>query len=226
MKEIYQIFSESPFKYLESHMVQVELCIREIELLMNGFLVGSFEQLSEHVEKINRAENEADLIKQRIRGQLPKSIFMPVAREDVLKLLHYQDNLADRCQDLAMLISVRHTVIIPQLREDILVFVQKNVLPATRVVELTHNMQNLLETSFSGPKAKVVLDLIDEVCRLESDADTAKFLLLKKMFNFESEMDTLSVVFLLKIVDCISLLADSSQKVANIYRLMISKQDV
>ena len=223
MKEIYQIFTESPFKYLKEHMDQVKLCIQELLPMTEAFVEGSFDEIKEYADRIHKAENQADLVKHRIREHLPKNIFMPVAREDVLKLLHRQDNLADSAQDLAFLISVRNTAIISELKEDIISFVKSNVLPANRVIELTENMQNLMETSFSGPKAKAVLELIETICKLESESDAAKFRLMQKVFELESMMDPICVVLLLKILDCMSSVADSAQKVANTYRLMVSK---
>ena len=43
------------------------------------------------VDEICRLESEADEIKNDIRGHLPKSIFMPVDRRDLLEILILQD---------------------------------------------------------------------------------------------------------------------------------------
>ena len=223
MKEIYNIFTKSPFAQLSEHMDYVHQCVEQIQPLMDLFVNGEVDQMSAAVASIQTAENLADTVKSKIREHLPKSIFMPVSREDVLKLLHRQDNIADHCQDLSILISVRSTPVLDELKPDILSFTQKSLEATQKVKELSERTQALMETSFSGPQAEQVLALIEEIGDIETQTDRIKYDLVKKMFELESKIDPVSVVLFLKIFDAISHIADSAENVANTYRLMISK---
>ena len=58
-------------------------------------------------ERIFEKEAEADRIKNDLRGALPKSLFMPVDRRDLLEVLQMQDSIADTAQDIAGLLIER-----------------------------------------------------------------------------------------------------------------------
>lgn len=57
--------------------------------------------------EVDRWEHEADQIKHEIRKRLPRSdLFLPMARGDLMDLLWQQDEIADRAQDAAHLLSL------------------------------------------------------------------------------------------------------------------------
>lgn len=148
---------------------------------------------------------------------------MPVSREDLLKLLHRQDNIADYCEDLAILLSIRKTPILEELKEDITSFYKQVILTAQQCVETSQKMHELMESSFSGPNVKTILEKIELVGQMEWKSDKKKFKLVKKMFDYEEKIDPVTIVLLLKIFDVISGIADSAENTCNALRLMISK---
>jgi len=58
-------------------------------------------------DRIFEREAEADRIKNELRLHLPKSLFMPVDRRDLLEVLHLQDTIANTAQDIAGLLVER-----------------------------------------------------------------------------------------------------------------------
>ncbi|RAP38214.1 TIGR00153 family protein [Candidatus Marinamargulisbacteria bacterium SCGC AAA071-K20] len=223
MKTIYDIFNKSPFSSLNEHGLKVEECINEVKPLVENFINGNFIEVGKAGKKISTLEHEADIIKNEVRENLPKSVFMPVSREDFLKLLHRQDNIADYCEDIAILLSMRNTVVIEPLKQDVLEFVDQVIETARMMMKITKSLHDLMETSFSGPKAKNVLTMIEDVGHLEWKSDTKKYKLVKKMFKYEDKIDPVSIVLFLKIFDVISGIADSSENASNALRLMVSK---
>ena len=223
MKQITDIFSKSPFGLLEEHMQKVSECLIEIPTLVEAFVNGNSEVIESLLKTISELEHGADTIKDQIREHLPKSIFMPVSREDLLKLLHRQDNIADCCEDLAFLISVRNTPVIDELKTDIKEFTTASVNCASSVMEVTKNIKELMESTFSGPKAEEVLTLIENVGQMEWKTDQLQHGLIKKMFSFDDKIDPVSQIMLLKIFEAISNLSDTAEDTSNAMRLMISK---
>lgn len=223
MKNIKDIFKKSPFGLLTVHIEKVSECIELTHPLINNFIEGNFEAVEKTFSDITKKEHEADLVKDDIREHLPKSIFMPVSREDLLKLLQRQDSIADCCEDIAILLSVRNTVVIDELKEDFAEFVEQAISAANATVELVKQMHELMESSFSGPSAEDVLTKIEKISYLEWKSDKKKYKLVKKMFTLDSKIDPVSQVLFLKIFDVISGIADSAENTANALRLMISK---
>jgi predicted phosphate transport protein (TIGR00153 family) len=68
-------------------------------------VAGDWEEAREVRNEIEALEQEADDLKKKIRLNLPKSLFMPVPREDLLELLLVQDKIANRTRDVSSLIG-------------------------------------------------------------------------------------------------------------------------
>ena len=67
----------------------MEVCYKAARELSDFFVAVTntdWDRVEEHRVSIVALENEADEIKAQLRSQLPKSMFMPVAREDLLEL--------------------------------------------------------------------------------------------------------------------------------------------
>jgi len=223
MKTIYDIFRKSPFSSLNEHIKKVESCVNNTEPLIDSFINGNFEKIEFICKDISNLEKEADLIKNELRENLPKSVFMPVSREDFLKLLHRQDDIADYCEELAIILSVRKTQLLSSLKENFIDYYHQAKNTATLQIKISKSLHDLMETSFSGPKAEEIMEMINQVGQLERETDEKKNNLLKALFAIESETDPVSVVLLLKIIDLISGLAESSESASNALRLMVSK---
>jgi len=89
------LFGKSPFKAMQNHMRIVNDCIAEVPGLFQALVDGDAAALEEQKDKIFEKEEEADHLKNSLRSHLPKSIFMPVDRRDLLELLDMQDSIAD-----------------------------------------------------------------------------------------------------------------------------------
>jgi predicted phosphate transport protein (TIGR00153 family) len=89
------LFGKSPFKALQVHMRIVLECAREIPPLFDALAAGDQEGVVAAKDRIFEKEAEADRIKNDMRGALPKSLFMPVDRRDLLEVLGYRRD-ADR----------------------------------------------------------------------------------------------------------------------------------
>ncbi|MCB1871680.1 MAG: DUF47 family protein, partial [Gammaproteobacteria bacterium] len=87
------MFGKSPFKAMQKHMRIVDECVAEVPGLFQA-LVDNDAALISQKDKIFEKEEAADELKNTLRHHLPKSIFMPVDRRDLLELLDMQDSIA------------------------------------------------------------------------------------------------------------------------------------
>ena len=77
---LYKLFRKSPFKAVQEHMRVVAKCMDEFKLLFDALFKKDQNGVKEIAEKIDKIESEADEIKNSFRLNMPKSIFLPVAR--------------------------------------------------------------------------------------------------------------------------------------------------
>ena len=101
------LFGRSPFKPMQEHMRVVRKCAAQVTKLFEALCKGDQEKVEAVKERIFELENEADAIKNELRAHLPKSLFMPVDRRDLLEVLDLQDSIADTAQDIAGLLVER-----------------------------------------------------------------------------------------------------------------------
>ena len=85
------IFGSSPVQPLEKHIDVAYRCARHLREFFAAATRGDWDAANEVRDTISELENEADNVKKEIRLHLPKSLFMPVPREDLLELLLVQD---------------------------------------------------------------------------------------------------------------------------------------
>ena len=127
MINISSIFAKSPFKPLRDHMDKVV----ESVIPLNDFFEALFQQDYSKLEKIQQqviqAENEADSIKNEVRNNLPRNIFMPINRRDLLEMLDMQDSIADVAQDIVILLNIRKMKLPEELGQNVIQFVKKSV---------------------------------------------------------------------------------------------------
>ena len=98
MRAILSLFAKSPFEPMKAHMEKAHECAKRIEPLFAAVLSKDQEAVKKIADEISRLESEADEIKHDIRNHLPKSLFLPIDRRDLLEILHIQDAIADIAQ--------------------------------------------------------------------------------------------------------------------------------
>src|SRR5690606_7482771 len=107
VRSILGLFAKSPFGPLAEHAHRVHETVVLIRPLVEAFIEGDWSRTQELYERISRLEHDADVLKNDIRDHLPKSLFLPVDRGDVLLFLREQDRVADSAEDLGVLLTMR-----------------------------------------------------------------------------------------------------------------------
>tara|TARA_B100000929_G_scaffold86243_1_gene67436 strand:+ start:474 stop:1088 length:615 start_codon:yes stop_codon:yes gene_type:complete len=204
-------------------MAKAQSCIA----LLGDFLEASFSKNWKEAEEIQQAihkkENEADTLKREIRTHLPRSLWLPVARNDLLEMLHIQDHLANRARDIAGIMLGRKIEIPEELVECVRDYYQKNLNTSAQALKAINELDELLETGFRGREATLVEELVVELDELEHQSDVSQIKLRAMLFQMEDSLPPVHVIFLYKIIDRLGELADISQKVGSRLLLLIAK---
>ena len=217
------LFARSPFKPLQAHMGKVIDCVEMIPTLMEAVVEGDTVRIRELRKEITRAEHEADIVKNELRENLPRTLFMPVSRADFLQLLHDQDDIADGAEDAAILADLKVLNVPVELRRQVIEYSEICVEAARSAQTVVGKLGELLETGFSGPESTEVMKLIDTVGEQEWEADKAAFKLIKALFNSPAGAHEADLCIWMKLLEALGNIADAAEQVANRLRLMLAR---
>ncbi len=217
------MFGRSPVKPLQEHMGVVLECARLIPGLFEALAEGDQEQVVEIKELIFERENAADQLKNELRNHLPKSLFMPIDRRDLLEVLQMQDSIADTAQDIAGLLEERPMELPEPLREPLLALANRCVDTCELAGRIIRELDELLEMGFAGREADKVESMVGELNILEDETDILGLELSRTLFRHEDEIKPVSVMMWYRLIEWVGDLADYAEKVGDRLRLLIAR---
>ncbi|HEX7051222.1 MAG TPA: TIGR00153 family protein [Longimicrobiales bacterium] len=224
MRSILGLFGKSPFGPLAEHTERVHDTVVLIRPLFEAFLDGDWEETERLYARIDELEHKADIVKNDIRDHLPKSLFLPVDRGDVLLFLKEQDKIADGAEDLGVLLTMRRTPTPPGLKEAVLDFVDSVVHTSQAWFEAARELPTLQEASFTGPEVEKMLRRINEISDLEREADQRQAIASKQVFAYEQEIGAVSIMLWMNIFRVLGAVANHAQSTADLLRLMLARR--
>ncbi len=221
MQTLARLFGRSPFAPLQTHMEKVAVCVKQIVPLFDALRKKDYAAVASISKDISKLEHEADLTKNEIRNNLPTGLFLPIARSGLLEILSIQDNIADRMEDAALLLTFRDLEIRPSFENEFSAFLTKNLETFDGVHKIIKEMDQLLESSFGGKEAEKVRMMVEEVAFLEHECDVVQRALLKKLFQECDSMSSPTFLLWTKVVQELASLSDESEKLANRVRMIL-----
>ena len=217
------LFGKSPFKALQVHMRVALECAHEIPPLFEALAAGDQDAVVATKDKIFQKEAEADTIKNDMRGALPKSLFMPVDRRDLLEVLQMQDSIADTAQDIAGLLVERRMEIPGFMKEPMLALARRSVDACEQSAKIIEELDELLAMGFRGREASRVEEMVEQLNLIEDDTDNLGIELARHLFEHEDEIKPVSVMMWYQLIEWVGDLADYSEKVGDRIRLLIAR---
>jgi predicted phosphate transport protein (TIGR00153 family) len=161
------LFGRSPITPIQQHMLKVQSCAEGLIPFFKAVLDEDWEQAEAQQKMISSLERDADKLKKELRLQLPKSLFLPVSRTDLLDLLSMQDKIANRAKDIAGIMLGRKMSLPAGIAGSITGFVNEAIAASSQALRAIQELDELLETSFGGREIKLVESLIQELDAIE-----------------------------------------------------------
>ena len=216
------IFGTSPVQPLEKHIDIAYRCAKELRAFCNAAVSGDWDTAMRVRNKIEALEHKADNLKKEIRLRLPKSLFMPVPREDLLELLLVQDKIANRTRDVSGIILGRRMQIPAAIAEDFLEFVDRNIDAAKQARKSVRELDELFTAGFRGAEVDLVTKLIEELDQIETDTDKKQAELRSALFKIEQSLNPIDAVFMYQVIELTGEIADMAERVGRRLELLLS----
>ena len=217
------LFGKSPFKPIQTHMRIVVECVAEVPKLFQALIDGDQGKLETQKDLIFEKEQAADEIKNQLRGQLPKSILMPVDRRDLLDVLVMQDSIADCAQDIAGLLIERKMDVPEGMGTPLMELVNRCVDTCNQAGTIIGELDELVEMGFRGKEASMVEQMLAKLNEIEDETDEMGMQLTRMLFEQEDNMSAVSVMFWYQLIQWIGDLADYAEKVGDRLRLLLAR---
>jgi len=216
------IFGSSPVQPLEKHIDIAYRCAKQLQPFFAASISGNWKKARKARDEIESLEHEADNLKKAIRLSLPRSLFMPVPREDLLELLLVQDKIANRTKDVSGIVIGRRMQIPAEIAEQFLDFVDRNVDAAKQARKSVRELDELFAVGFRGAEVDLVTALIEELDQIETDTDDKQAALRAALFKIERDMDPIDAIFMYKVIELTGEIADMAERVGRRLELLLS----
>jgi len=215
------MFISSPFEGIQEHAEKVKECAWAFQQAMECHIAQRCKSFEEFRKEVDRLESQADAIKRRIRGHLPKGTLMPVDKFQLFRYLREQDHVLDAMEDVLDWLSYRPEPGIPkELTKDFVLLIDAIIYPVEEMTSMVTGARSYFK-NFSEKQRNIVKDIIRELRRYEHEADKLEDRIKQKVFNMK--IDPVTVFHTIKLAEFIGSIADHVENAGDMMRAMLSK---
>ena len=215
------MFMTSPFEGLKQHAEKIIECAWAFQEAFECYLVDECKTFEDFRKDVAKMESEADAVKRRIRGHIPKGTIMPIHNFLLFRYLREQDSILDAFEDALDWISYRFEPGIPkELHKDFMLLVDVVIDPIEQLSGMIDGARKYFK-NYSEEQRVEVKNIIHTLRKKEREADDIEDGIKLKVFDRKS--DAITVFHLVRLAEIISSIADHTQNSGDMMRAMISK---
>lgn len=223
MNSILGVFAKSPIKPLQEHIHIVQQCAQQLVPFFEACAEENWEKAADVRTKLSQLERAADKLKREVRTNLPKGLFMPVDRTDILELITQQDSIANTAKDISGRIIGRKLAIPTQVQTEFMEYLKCCIETSGFAVKAIDELDELVETGFQGKELKIIDNLLNELDAVEDSSDKMQIKLRHSLHGIEQGLNPVDVVFLYNVIDWVGDLADLAERVGDRLELMLAR---
>ncbi len=217
-----RLFGRSPFVPLQLHLEKVADCVQQAVDLLNNLPNLDAEAIGEASREISKLEHKADLVKNDIRNNLPRGLFMAIDRGQLLEILSLQDSIADRAEDIGILLSLKRIPVPESIAGKFKDYVAGNESTFHKVRSVMEELDDLIESGFGGAEAGRVDGMIDDVAEMEHTVDIQQRDLMREIFALEDDLSIGEFYTWMRLLHEVAALSNLSEKLANRVRMLLT----
>lgn len=213
----------SPFEALSEHIRQVD---RGADLLKSFFQAssdGDWDAAEALYRDISECEHTADDLKDRIRLNLPNTLFLPISRSDLLELIEAQDKIVNKIKDIAGLMTGRRMQFPAELLNTVNDYIQITLDTVHQARKVLEELDEVLESGFGRNVTDMIEDMVVELGKLEKRADKEQVAIRRRLLKLEHELPPLEVIFMYQIIDWVGTVSDRAERVGARLQIMMAR---
>jgi len=215
------LFMTSPFEGLQEHAEKVKECAWAFQQAIECHITDQCQNFEEFRLELDKLESEADSIKRRIRGHLPKGMLMPVDKFQLFRYLREQDKVLDAVEEALDWLSFRSEPGIPEaLEKDFFLLVDAVMDPVEEMCRLVLETRKYFR-NYSEKQRKIVKDIVHTLRRQENDADKVEDAIKEKLLNMQIE--AITVFHMIRLAETIGSIADHAENAGDMVQSMIAR---
>jgi predicted phosphate transport protein (TIGR00153 family) len=215
------MFMTSPFEGLLEHAEKIKECAWAFQQAIECHITDQCESFEEFRKDVDNLESQADAIKRRIRGHLPKGTLMPVDKFELFRYLHEQDKVLDAVEEALDWISFRSEPGIPDaLHKDFFLLLDAVLDPVEEMCRMVSEARKYF-TNFAEKQRELVKDIIHTLRQQEHEADTVEDAIKAKVLNMQ--IDPVTVFHMIRLAETIGSVADHSENAGDMMRAMLAR---
>jgi len=216
------LFVTSPFEGLQEHAEKVRECGWVFQQAVECYASDKCEEFDTMRQEVSKLESEADAIKRRIRGHIPKGTRMPVTKFELFLYIREQDKVLDSVQDALDWLSYRARPTIPEeLKKDLFLLVDSVIEPMEDLSRMVSEARKYFD-SYSEKQRRIVKDIIHNLRKREHEADNIEDELKIKLFTLEK--DPIALFHMVRFSEMIGSIADHAENAGDMMRAMIARK--
>lgn len=215
------LFITSPFDGLQEHSEKVKECAWAFQQAIECHVTDKCDKFEDFRLKVAKLESEADAIKRRIRGHIPKGTMMPVDKFQLFMFIKEQDKVLDSVEAALDWISFREESKIPnEIEKEFSLLIEAVIEPIEELSEMVAEARNYFKT-FSKKQRDLVKKIIHNMREKEHEADKIEQRIKHTIFSLET--DSVTVFHIIRLVEIIGSIADHAENAADMMRAMIAR---
>ncbi len=215
------MFMTSPFEGLLEHAKKVKECAWAFQQAIECHITDQCRTFEEFRAEVDKLESEADAVKRRIRGHLPKGTLLPVDKFELFRYLHEQDKVLDAVEEALDWISFRSEPGIPAaLHKDFFLLVDAILDPVEEMCKMVSEARKYFK-NFSEKQRRLVKDRIHVLHQQEHEADKVEDAIKEKVMNMGT--DAVTVFHMIRLAETIGSIADHAENAGDMMRAMLAK---
>lgn len=217
------LFGRSPIGPIQEHMKIANEAVQLLPELLRATAAEDWATAKDLHKEIYNAERAADKLKRSVRRHLPKSLFLPVPRSDLLELVSMQDAVANTAKDIAVIVIGRNMRFPESMQQGVEEFAEACTETCNQALLAIQELDELLEVGFTGREVKRVEGMLKDLDKMERRTDKLSISLCAKLFKLESELPPVDVMYYYRVMALLSTVADDAEMVGDRLQLLMAK---
>ena len=219
---ISDVISQSPLTLLERHAAACADCVDLLRRYFTEAQAYRWPQAEDVREEICRLEWLADELKENVRSNLPRGLWLSVSRADLLELVRLQDKMANYAKHVTGISLGRQLAFPTSISDGIFEYVDVVAGAGREVVGLIGATRDLSRSAFGSRQAQTLLGLVRGIEATEKESDSIQARLRSELLVVENDLSPIDAIFLYQMLSDIGEIADAAEKVAHRVQIIAS----